>query len=90
MSEFIAVLTAQGQSTAGSGRRSCLPYPATASPCPDETLASLRHALEAPRERPELLAEDLRLATRALGRITGRVDVEELLDLVFRDFCIGK
>lgn len=38
----------------------------------------------------ELLAEDLRLALRALGRITGRVDVEDLLDIVFKDFCIGK
>jgi tRNA modification GTPase len=38
----------------------------------------------------ELAAEDLRLAARALGRITGRVDVEDLLDVVFRDFCIGK
>jgi len=38
----------------------------------------------------ELLAEDLRLATRAVGRITGRVDVEDLLDIVFREFCIGK
>jgi tRNA modification GTPase len=39
---------------------------------------------------PELAAEDLRLATRALGRITGRVDIEDLLDIIFRDFCIGK
>jgi len=39
---------------------------------------------------PELAAEDLRLAARALGRVTGRVDVEELLDVVFREFCIGK
>lgn len=39
---------------------------------------------------PELAAEDLRLATRALGRITGRVDVEELLDVIFAEFCIGK
>ena len=39
---------------------------------------------------PELLAEDLRLALRALGRIVGRVDVEDVLDVVFRDFCIGK
>jgi len=38
----------------------------------------------------ELVAEDLRLAARELGRITGRVDVEDLLDVVFRDFCIGK
>jgi tRNA modification GTPase len=39
---------------------------------------------------PELAAEDLRLAARALGRLTGRVDVEEILDAIFRDFCIGK
>jgi len=39
---------------------------------------------------PELVAEDLRLAMRAIGRITGRVDVEDLLDVVFNDFCIGK
>jgi tRNA modification GTPase len=39
---------------------------------------------------PELLAEDLRLAARALGRITGRVDVEDVLDTIFREFCIGK
>ena len=38
----------------------------------------------------ELQAEDLRLALRALGRITGTVDVEDLLDVIFRDFCIGK
>jgi tRNA modification GTPase len=38
----------------------------------------------------ELKAEELRLATRALGRITGRVDVEDVLDLIFREFCIGK
>ena len=55
-----------------------------------EALAHLRHGLDAPSDQPELLAEDLRLAMRAIGRITGRVDVEELLDFVFRDFCIGK
>ena len=39
---------------------------------------------------PELAAEDLRLAMREIGRITGSVDVEDLLDVIFRDFCIGK
>lgn len=39
---------------------------------------------------PELVAEDLRLANRALGRITGQIDVEEILDVVFSEFCIGK
>ncbi len=37
-----------------------------------------------------LAAEDVRMAVRALGRITGRVDVEDMLDIVFSDFCIGK
>jgi len=55
-----------------------------------EAAAALRHGLAAPTDQPELLAEDLRLAMRAIGRITGRVEVEELLDFVFRDFCIGK
>jgi tRNA modification GTPase len=55
-----------------------------------EAVATLQHGLAAPPDQPELLAEDLRLAMRAIGRITGRVDVEELLDFVFRDFCIGK
>jgi len=40
--------------------------------------------------REDLLAEELRLAARALGRLTGRVDVEDILDVIFRDFCIGK
>jgi tRNA modification GTPase len=55
-----------------------------------EALGHLQHGLTTPASHPELLAEDLRLAMRAIGRITGRVDVEELLDFVFRDFCIGK
>jgi tRNA modification GTPase len=39
---------------------------------------------------PELAAEALRAALRALGRLTGRIGVEDILDIVFRDFCIGK
>lgn len=38
----------------------------------------------------ELVAEEVRLAARALARLVGRIDVEDLLDVVFRDFCIGK
>ena len=54
----------------------------------EECHARLMQSLQA--SLPELMAEDLRVATRALGRITGRVDVEDLLDVIFRDFCIGK
>ncbi len=75
----------------------------TASPAPSLTRARHREALEecwaalkrfpaaaGDDKTPELAAEDLRLAARALGRITGRVDVDEVLDVIFRDFCIGK
>jgi len=51
-------------------------------------LVSLRRFQEA--SASELAAEDLRLAVRALGRITGRVDVEDILDVIFKEFCIGK
>lgn len=54
----------------------------------EECAVSLRRFASAPL--PELAAEDLRLAARALGRITGRVDVEDMLDIIFREFCIGK
>jgi tRNA modification GTPase len=54
----------------------------------EDAAASLQRALAAPL--PELRAEDLRLALRSLGRISGTVDVEDLLDVIFRDFCIGK
>lgn len=56
-----------------------------------DALTALRRAL-APdtSEREDLLAEELRLAGRSLGRLTGRVDVEDVLDVIFRDFCIGK
>jgi len=40
--------------------------------------------------RDDLIAEELRAATRTLGRLIGRVDVEDILDVIFRDFCVGK
>ena len=54
----------------------------------EDAKSNLERALSAPL--PELTAEDMRLAIRALGRITGRVGVEDLLDVIFKDFCIGK
>ncbi len=51
-------------------------------------LTALDRALAAPDL--ELQAEDLRLAVRELGRMTGRVDVEDVLDRIFAEFCIGK
>jgi tRNA modification GTPase len=53
-----------------------------------DTVEALRAALEC--ELPELRAEDLRLSVQSLGRITGAVDAEAVLDDVFSAFCIGK
>jgi tRNA modification GTPase len=55
-----------------------------------EGVAALDRALTASVRAPELVAEDLRLAARALGRVTGRVDMEDVLDRLFSQFCIGK
>lgn len=54
----------------------------------EDTRAALTRALAT--AEAELAAEDLRVAATALGRITGRIDVEDLLDVVFGEFCIGK
>ena len=57
----------------------------------EETVVALRGAQQAAWDgREEIMAEQLRLATRALGKLLGRVDVEDILDVIFRDFCIGK
>jgi tRNA modification GTPase len=57
----------------------------------EETVAALDRCLaEGKSGREELIAEELRAAATALGRLTGRVDVEDILDVIFRDFCIGK
>jgi tRNA modification GTPase len=57
----------------------------------EETVAALDRALARNHSTAdELIAEELRSAATALGRLTGRVDVEDILDVIFRDFCIGK
>ena len=59
----------------------------------DDTTAALDRAVgesAAKTPREEVIAEELRHAAWALGRLTGRVDVEDVLDKIFRDFCIGK
>ncbi len=62
-----------------------------------QSLAAVQHILSGALPRfggsqgqEELLAEELRRAAVELGRLTGRVDVEDILDVIFRDFCIGK
>lgn len=88
MNELIRLLSAEAEALGGE--------PALV------THARQRHALSEAAARleaakavavpgkDEIVVEELRLAARALGRITGRVDVEDVLDQVFRNFCIGK
>jgi tRNA modification GTPase len=52
--------------------------------------AALRRAGKVGAAADEILAEELRIAAHALGRLLGKVDVEDILDKIFRDFCIGK
>ena len=55
-----------------------------------EAHARLSRALEELEPAVELAAEDVRLAARALARVTGRIGAEDILDVVFSSFCIGK
>jgi tRNA modification GTPase len=55
-----------------------------------ETADSLERSVDMIGRGEEFAAEDLRRAATSLGRLLGRVDVEDILDVIFRDFCIGK
>jgi tRNA modification GTPase len=55
-----------------------------------QTAAALRRSISVVGAGEELAAEDLRIAVHSLGRLLGRVDVEDILDVIFREFCVGK
>ena len=75
---------------------------AVAPPSGQAVLTRTRHRVELVSARdalqrfvnhdlaPELKAEELRIAARHLGRLTGLIDVEEVLGAIFAEFCIGK
>jgi tRNA modification GTPase len=56
----------------------------------EQAAASLRSCIEVVGQGEELAAEELRTAAHSLGRLLGRVDVEDILDKIFREFCVGK
>jgi tRNA modification GTPase len=56
----------------------------------EDCLQAMRAALAGTAEPIELRAEELRRAGEALARITGRIDVEDMLEVIFREFCVGK
>ncbi len=87
LEQLRACLAEHAQRLAGTGDAAVLTRPRHRAALA-ETAHWLREAQAA--TLPELVSESLRAATRALGRLTGRVGVEDLLDIVFRDFCIGK
>jgi tRNA modification GTPase len=55
-----------------------------------ETAGSLQRCISVVGQGEELAAEELRVAAHSLGRLLGRVDVEDVLDVIFREFCVGK
>jgi tRNA modification GTPase len=55
-----------------------------------QTVGSLQRSIAVVGEGEELAAEELRTAAHSLGRLLGRVDVEDILDAIFKEFCIGK
>ena len=55
-----------------------------------ETVESLQRSIDVVGQGEELAAEELRRAAYSLGRLLGRVDVEDILDVIFREFCVGK
>jgi tRNA modification GTPase len=88
LAEFLAKLTTAAAALAGEP---ALVTHARQRDAIAEAADHIRAALAiGASNRDELFAEELRLAARALGCVTGRVDVEELLDRIFSSFCIGK
>jgi tRNA modification GTPase len=56
----------------------------------EQAAVSLQRSIAIIGEGEELAAEELRSAAHSLGRLLGRVDIEDILDLIFQEFCIGK
>ncbi len=88
LEELLQILTAKAEDLAGVGA-AAVP---TRARHREALVACLGHLEQSLNERLtlDLRAEEMRLASSALGRITGQVGVEDLLDVIFRDFCLGK
>jgi tRNA modification GTPase len=84
---LVAALTAQAAEQLG-GSEAALITRTRHRHALQEALGGLQRAATVKGE--DLIAEELRVAAAALGRLTGRIDVEDVLDVIFRDFCIGK
>jgi tRNA modification GTPase len=89
IAELISALVGFAQSYFGSGEGGLISRQRQRKLL-EQTVVSLRRSTSVIEHGEELAAEDLRIAARSLGQLLGRVDVEDLLDVIFRDFCIGK
>jgi tRNA modification GTPase len=89
IAELISALIGFAQDYLGSGEVSLISR-ARQRKLLEETADSLRRSIEVIGKGEELAAEELRAAAYSLGRLLGRVDVEDILGAIFRDFCIGK
>jgi len=89
IAELISALVGFAQSYFGSGEGGLISRERQRKLL-EQTVVSLQRSISVIEHGEELAAEDLRIATRSLGQLLGRVDVEDLLDVIFRDFCIGK
>ena len=89
VSELLAALIGFAQETFGSGETGVITRSRHRALLLD-AMEALGRALAVDGRGEELVAEELRVAAYALGRLTGKVDVEDILDVIFRDFCIGK
>jgi tRNA modification GTPase len=89
ISELIAALVGFAQNYFGGGEGGLISRERQRQLL-EQTVVSLQCSISAVGEGEELVAENLRIAAQSLGRLLGRVDVEELLDVIFREFCVGK
>ncbi len=87
--ELLGALTAFAQTYFGAGEIALISRERHRVLLQD-SLDALKRAEQLAGQGDELIAEELRIAAHALGRLTGRVNVEDLLDVIFREFCIGK
>src|SRR4051812_17438395 len=89
MAELIAALVAFTRDYFGS-EESGLIGRARQRKLLQETAASLQRSIAVVGQGEELAAEEVRTAVHSLGRLVGRVDVDDILDTIFKEFCVGK
>jgi tRNA modification GTPase len=89
ISELIAAVTTFAREYFGSGEEGLIGRERQRELL-RETADALGRSMMVVGDGEELAAEELRAAAQALGRLLGRVDVEDILDVIFREFCIGK